>query len=498
MVKIYKMKIYKNLFLLFLLVFFVLNSNANNEIKTEEDSISKDPIVVTPSYYMIGNMSSNLPFDPNIKLDTLASNKLVCYVKKNYASNAETVIELVYKVGSLMEDSTRRAQAFFTANYVAKYYSSIISNKFNGRINPNIKVEAKPNYTRFVFSIVATDADRKDAVADFLKVLADSISFNSTLLATNKIDFITRYKQNQFTELQYNLGKQPTAKYLNSITVVKLKQFYKDWYRPNLTSVIVVGNIDVEQTQKELSAIFSKLKNPVKEKNVVYYGIPKKPTLQLTIVDDTSLIDKGIVQFYLKKIRNNRESTIGYIETILGILSAIVIENLSNDYNKKDTTGRYFSAISYEPFTKNEDAIVLNFKFNIAYLDTMTIELLSLKDNIKNGVVINEKQLNKSKLIYLNNLKNNKNILQSSTDYTTAILNHFIYNIPLIGKEQEFDFTNSFIDKLFSSNDFNSFFGVDFDQENISIVIKKPVEKRMLFNSKLELIKKYNQVFPKK
>ena len=77
-------------------------------------------------------------------------------------------------------------------------------------------------------------------------------------------------------------------------------------------------------------------------------------------------------------------------------------------------------------------------------------------------------------------------------------MNHFIYNIPLIGKEQEFDFTNSFIDKLFSSNDFNSFFGVDFDQENISIVIKKPVEKRMLFNSKLELIKKYNQVFPKK
>ncbi|HRI35219.1 MAG TPA: hypothetical protein PLD02_15830, partial [Saprospiraceae bacterium] len=140
------------LFVLFLMVGVVANSYANNQNSGDSISITTEPIVVTPAYYMNGTMTSNLPVDPNIKMDTLASNKLVCYVKKNYATNAETVIELVYKIGSLMEDSTRQAQAFFTANYVAKYYSSIISNKFIGKINPIVDVEAKPDFTKFVFT----------------------------------------------------------------------------------------------------------------------------------------------------------------------------------------------------------------------------------------------------------------------------------------------------------------------------------------------------------
>ena len=486
------------LFILFLLVSVFTNSFSSNQNTINSDSTGKEPIVVTPSYYMTSNMAGNLPVDPNIKIDTLVSNKLVCYVKKNYATNAETVIELVYKIGSLMEDSTRRAQAFFTANYVAKYYSSIISNKFIGKINATVDVEAKPDFTKFIFSVIATDADRKDAVADFLKVLADSISFNSTLFATNKVDFITRYNQNQFTELQYNLGKQPTAKYLSSITAIKLKQFYKDWYRPNLMSVIVVGNIEVEQTQKELKAIFSKLKNPVKEKKIVYYGIPKKPTLQLTIVDDTSLIGKGSVQFYIKKYRDNRESSYGYIETTLGLFIAMIINNISDDYKKEHSITSFSSAFTFEPFTNKEDAIIANVTCDVENIDTITIQLLNLNNDIKKDDFFNEKQFLKVKSIYLNNLKKNKNVLQNSTDYTTAFLNHFIYNIPLIGKEHEFDFMNSFIDKLFSPNDFNSFFGADFGQQNISIVIKKPTDKKMLFNTKSELLKKYNEVFPKK
>lgn len=154
-----------------MLVSVFINSFSNNPNTNNSDSTSKEPIVVTPNYYMTSNMAGNLPVDPNIKIDTLASNKLVCYVKNNYASNAETVIELVYKVGSLMEDSTRIAQAFFTANYVAKYYSSIISDKFNGRINPIVDVEAKPDFTKFLFSVDTKDNNKDATISDFLKFL---------------------------------------------------------------------------------------------------------------------------------------------------------------------------------------------------------------------------------------------------------------------------------------------------------------------------------------
>lgn len=492
MVKISIMNSYTKLLILFLSVCYAFNLKADNQFINNEDSITKDPIVVNSNYYMISNMMGNLPVDPNIKIDTLPGNKLVYYVKKNYEKNAETIIELVYKVGSLMEDSTKRAYSFFTANYVAKYYASVISNKFNGKINPKIDVESKPDYTRFIFSVVATEMDRNTAIADFLKVLSDSISFNSQLLDANRADFITQYNQTQLDELQYRGGKQLKIKYLNTISAAKLKQFYKDWYRPDLMSVMIVGDIDIQQTQKSIATGFGTLKNPLKEKIVIYHGIPKKAALQLTIVEDSTQTDNSSVQFYFKKFRNNRGTYMGYSETTLGIISSLVMNKVSEDYIKEHNTTGYDVKVSYEKYSKNEDAVIYKVNGINRYIDVLTIRLLSLGEDVKNGGFFNEKQLNLAKMTYLNKLKNYRDSIETSADLATSYLNHFVYNLPLIGRKQEYEFANSVIDKFTTSN-FTSFLESAFEQNNITIVLRRPINSEFTFNNKKELLIRYNE-----
>ncbi len=41
-----------------------------------------------------------------------------------------------------------------------------------------------------------------------------------------------------------------------------IKSFYRDWYRPNLMAVIVVGDIDPAEAERLIKAHFEKLKNP--------------------------------------------------------------------------------------------------------------------------------------------------------------------------------------------------------------------------------------------
>jgi zinc protease len=486
------MNSYTKLLILFLSVCYAFNSKADNQFINNEDSITKDPIVVNSNYYMISNMTGNLPVDPNIKIDTLPGNKLVYYVKKNYEKNAETIIELVYKVGSLMEDSTKRAYSFFTANYVAKYYASVISNKFNGKINPKIDVESKPDYTRFIFSVVTTEMDRNTAIADFLKVLSDSISFNSQLLDANRADFITQYNQTQLDELQYRGGKQLKIKYLNTISAAKLKQFYKDWYRPDLTSIMVVGDIDVQQIQQSITTNFTSLKNPLKEKPVIYHGVPKKPTLQLTIVDDSTQTEYSSVQFYFKKFRNNRTSYAGYVETAIGIISALAINKVSEDFIKEKNISDYSVKISFETFTKNEDAFVFNVVGKKEFVDLLVVRFLDLGEDVKNGGFFKDKPLNLAKMTYLNKLKNQRDSIETSADMAITYLNHFVYNLPLIGKKQEYEFANSIVDKFVTSN-FTSFLESAFEQNNITIVLKRPVNSIYTYNNKKELLIRYNE-----
>jgi zinc protease len=41
-----------------------------------------------------------------------------------------------------------------------------------------------------------------------------------------------------------------------------IKRFYADWYRPNLMAVMVVGDIDVAETEKLIKPIFWWIKEP--------------------------------------------------------------------------------------------------------------------------------------------------------------------------------------------------------------------------------------------
>ncbi|MDW8332664.1 MAG: insulinase family protein, partial [Bacteroidia bacterium] len=47
-------------------------------------------------------------------------------------------------------------------------------------------------------------------------------------------------------------------------------RFYRDWYRPDMAAVVVVGDVDVEATVKEIEKRFSSIpapKNPKKREN---------------------------------------------------------------------------------------------------------------------------------------------------------------------------------------------------------------------------------------
>ena len=46
----------------------------------------------------------------------------------------------------------------------------------------------------------------------------------------------------------------------------QLARFYKQWYRPDLMAVIVVGDIDPAVAEQKIKAHFSQFKNPANEK----------------------------------------------------------------------------------------------------------------------------------------------------------------------------------------------------------------------------------------
>jgi zinc protease len=65
-----------------------------------------------------------------------------------------------------------------------------------------------------------------------------------------------------------------------------IRRFYKDWYRPNLMAVVVVGDIDAEEALRFVQKHFSSLKNPTQPRVRDYASVPAYTSSNIMVVAD--------------------------------------------------------------------------------------------------------------------------------------------------------------------------------------------------------------------
>ena len=65
-----------------------------------------------------------------------------------------------------------------------------------------------------------------------------------------------------------------------------MNQFHKDFYRPDLEGVAVVGDIDVAMVEKMIIEKFSGIKNPENEKARTKYNIDLSGSTDVAIITD--------------------------------------------------------------------------------------------------------------------------------------------------------------------------------------------------------------------
>lgn len=78
-----------------------------------------------------------------------------------------------------------------------------------------------------------------------------------------------------------------------------IRQFHKDWYRPDLMAIVVVGDINVDEVEKKIKDNFSKYKNPSKPRERKVYDLPNHKETLVAIETDPDATS-SMVQFIMK------------------------------------------------------------------------------------------------------------------------------------------------------------------------------------------------------
>ncbi|WP_084404194.1 M16 family metallopeptidase [Flavobacterium tegetincola] len=260
-----------------------------------------------------------IPFDSSVRTGKL-ENGLTYYIKQNGKPENKVDLRLVINAGSILENDDQQGLAHFMEHMCFNGTKNFPKNKLVDYLQSiGVKFGQHLNaYTSFDETVyfLPIPSDDPEKLEKGFQIIEDW-AFNA-VLTPEEID-----KERGVVLEEYRIGlgagkrmmghympkmmykshyadRLPIGKkdILENFTYDKLVSFYKDWYRPNLMSVIVVGDINVDDMEKKVKAHFSSYKNPTNERPRTIYEVPNHKETFVAIESDKEASSASVQLMY--------------------------------------------------------------------------------------------------------------------------------------------------------------------------------------------------------
>ena len=145
---------------------------------------------------------------------------------------------------------------------------------------------------------------------------------------------------------------------LESFDFERLRDYYRDWYRPDLISVVVVGNLDVENIRNLVEKYFSPLENPENAPERVSYVHPFHSETQVGVFTDPELTSAQVTLMW-KMSANPVRTKKAYIEDIKSALATDMLNQRLQEITQQ-ADAPFLGAGTYQGgFTRGGDVFML-------------------------------------------------------------------------------------------------------------------------------------------
>ena len=265
------------------------------------------------------NLADPVPTSPQVTTGTL-ENGLTYYIQRNDRPEKRLELRLVVKAGSVLEDDDQQGLAHFTehmafngSTHFQKHelisYLQSIGLKFGADLN------ATTSFNETVY-ILPLPTDKRENIEKGFLVLEDwahGIRFNETDVDMERSIVLEELRMGKGAQDRMMRAILPkilsgsayanrlpigTEDNLKNFKVDAARRFYRDWYRPNLMAVVVVGDMEVADALALVQSHFGPLKNPEQERPRTYPKLPTRATSEALVVTDKEATNDLLQIFY--------------------------------------------------------------------------------------------------------------------------------------------------------------------------------------------------------
>ena len=253
------------------------------------------------------SLTQPMPVDPQITMGKFP-NGLRYYIRPNKKPEKRAELRLVVKAGAILEDDDQRGLAHFvehmafngTKNFPKHELVSFIESlgmRFGADINA---------YTSFDETVymLQVPTDKPEAMARAFQVLEDwahNVTFDSAEIEKERGVVLEEWRSGRGAGMRTTEKLFPVmfkgSRYANRLPIglpeiiqngkpERIKQFYADWYRPDLMAVIAVGDFEKSVVEKLVTTHFASIPAHTSPKERQTFDVPDRADTGFAINTD--------------------------------------------------------------------------------------------------------------------------------------------------------------------------------------------------------------------
>ena len=260
-----------------------------------------------PAAVRAATLGQTVPIDPLITVATLP-NGLRYYIRENRQPQGRAELRLVVNAGSVLEDDDQRGLAHFvehmsfngTLHFPRQDLGSFMQS-LGMRFGAHVNAHTSFDETVYALQIPTGNAAVIDRSLLILEDWARDVSFDPVeidkergvileewrlgLGAAERIQnaqFPILLKGSRYAE-RLPIGRPDI---IQNVSHDRLKQFYADWYRPDLMAVVAVGDFDASIIEAQIRSHFGSIPEASSPKPRPAYAVPDQPGTVFSVITD--------------------------------------------------------------------------------------------------------------------------------------------------------------------------------------------------------------------
>ena len=468
--------------------------------------------IVALTFAAVSVRAQEIPADPAVRTGKL-DNGLTYYIRSNAKPEKQAEFYILHNVGAIQEEDSQQGLAHFlehmafngTKNLPDKTlinYLESVGVKFGANLNAFTAAE------QTCYNMSAVPLNREGIVDTCLLILHDWSHFvtlddaeidneRGVIIEELRTRNTAGWRINeQISPVLYNHSKYAERNIIGSIEGLKsfsyqeLKDFYHRWYRPDLQTVVIVGDFDAEWMEAKVKAVMSDIpavENP-EPKAVITVPDNVEPLVKVATDPEQTATQ---VYVYIKRQPIPREMNNTVNAYAIGIMNALVAQMASErlyDLSQQNDAPFLSAAAGTGSVTTTLDAAMSMAVAREGESQRAFEALYAEIEKIRRfGFNPSEMERAQSELMSTARCGYNNRDDRRHSEFVNVYLSNFRQNTPMPAAELEWQLDSTLLSAL-DLNTINLYAKDLFKQENQVIMVMAPRKEGVATPTEQELL----------